>query len=51
MWVLPQDAGFGGKEQVNTIFKSSLFAEVLSFVKSSYIFINNHIIILPEIKL
>lgn len=51
MWVLPQDAGFGGKEQVNTIFKSSLFAEVLSFVKSSYIFINNHIITLPEIKL
>ena len=51
MWVLPQDAGFGGREQVNTIFKSSLFAEVLSFVKSSYIFINNHIITLPEIKL
>ncbi len=51
MWVLPQDAGFGGREQVNTIFKSSLLAEVLSFVKSSYIFINNHIITLPEIKL
>lgn len=51
LWVLPQDAGFGGKEQVNTIFKSSLFAEVVSFLKFSYIIINDHIMTLPEIKL
>ena len=51
MWVLPQDAGFGGREQVNTIFKSSLFREVVSFVKFTYIFISNHVIVLPEIKL
>ena len=51
MWILPQDAGFGGSEQINTIFKSSLFSEIVSFVKFFYIFVNDHFITLPEIRL
>jgi hypothetical protein len=51
MWTLPQDAGFGGREQINTIFRGSLFAEFKKFINFLYIFIDNYIIRLPEIKL
>ena len=51
MWRLPQDAGFGGKEQINTIFKGSLFSEFKEFIKYLYFFIDQNIVDLPEIKL
>jgi len=51
LWVLPQDAGFGGKEQINTIFKGSLFSEFKEFIKYLYFFIDQNITDLPEIKL
>ena len=51
MWVLDHDAAFGGREQLNTIFKSSLFGEFVSFIKFVYVLINDHLITLPEIKL
>ena len=51
MWILPQDAGFGGKKQINTIFRSSLFNEIKDFINFLYIFISNNLIALPEIKL
>ena len=51
MWRLPQDAGFGGKEQINTIFKGSLFSEFKEFIKYLYFFIDQNITDLPEIKL
>lgn len=51
MWILPQDAGFGGKDQSNTIFKSSLFSQFLIFIKYIYLFINENIFSLPDIKL
>jgi hypothetical protein len=51
MWRLPQDAGFGGKEQINTIFKGSLFSEFKEFIKYLYFFIDQNVINLPEIKL
>lgn len=51
MWILPQDAAFGGKEQLNTIFRSSLFNEIKGFINFIYIFISNYLIALPEIRL
>jgi hypothetical protein len=51
LWVLPQNAGFGDKEQTNTIFKSSIFAEVIKAVKFIYYFVDKYFITLPEIKL
>jgi hypothetical protein len=51
LWILPQNAGFGGKEQINSIFKSSIFAEVIKAVKFIYYFVDKHLISLPEIKL
>ena len=51
MWILPQDAAFGGKEQLNTIFRSSLFNEIKDFINLLYIFISNYLIALPEIRL
>jgi hypothetical protein len=51
MWILPQDAAFGGKEQLKTIFRSSLFKEIKDFVNFIYVFISNHLITLPEIRL
>ena len=51
MWILPQDAGFGGREQINTILRGSLFTEFKKFINFFYIFIDNYVIKLPEIKL
>ena len=51
MWILPQDAAFGGKEQLKTIFRSSLFKEIKDFVNFIYVFISNYLITLPEIRL
>ena len=51
MWILPQDAGFGGKEQLNTIFRSSLFNKIKDFINFIYTVISNYIVTLPEIKL
>lgn len=51
MWTLPQDAGFGGRDQINTIFRGSLFTEFKKFVNFLYFFISDYVISLPEIKL
>jgi hypothetical protein len=51
LWTLPQNAGFGGKEQINSIFKSSIFAEVIKAIKFLYYFIDKNLISLPEIIL
>jgi hypothetical protein len=51
MWILPQDAGFGGKEQLNSIFRSSLFKVIKDFINYLYIFISNYLITFPEIRL
>lgn len=51
MWKLDQFAGFGFKNQTNTMFESSLFAEFVKFIKFLYSYIDLNIINLPEIKL
>ena len=44
-------AGFGLRGIPNDIFQSSLFAEVLKFVKFAYDFIDLNVVDLPEINL
>ena len=51
MWKLDQFAGFGLQGIPNDIFQSSLFAEIIKFIKFSYEFIDLNIINLPEIRL
>ena len=51
LWKLNQFAGFGLQGVPNDIFQSSLFAELISFIKYFYNFIDMNIINLPEIKL
>ncbi len=51
MWKLDQMAGFGLRGIPNDIFQSSLFAEIIKFIKFSYEFIDLNIINLPEIRL
>ena len=51
MWKLDQMAGFGLRGIPNDIFQSSLFAEIMKFIKFSYEFIDLNIINLPEIRL
>ena len=51
MWKLDQFAGFGFKNQTNTMFESSLFAEFVKLIKFLYSYIDSNIINLPEIKL
>ena len=51
MWKLNQFAGFGLQGIPNDIFQSSLFAEIIKFIKFSYEFIDLNIINLPEIRL
>ena len=51
MWKLDQMAGFGGSEQINTIFKSSIFSECIKFIKFIYFYIDLNIIDLPQINL
>ena len=51
MWRLDQMAGFGGREQINTIFQSSIFGEFAKFIKFLYSYIDINIISLPVINL
>lgn len=51
MWRLDQMAGFGGAEQINTIFQSSIFAELIKLIKFIYTYIDLNIINLPDINL
>jgi len=51
MWRLDQMAGFGGAAQTNTIFQSSIFAEVIKLIKFLYFYIDLNILPLPEIRL
>ena len=51
MWKLNQFAGFGLQGNPQDIFQSSLFAEIIKFMKFSYEFIDLKIINLPEIRL
>ena len=51
MWILPQDAGFSHKGEYDSIFKSSLFSQFVILIKYIYLFINENIFSLPEIKL
>ena len=51
MWKLDQMAGFGLQGKPNDIFQSSLFAEIIKFVKYLYFYIDSNIISLPEINL
>ena len=51
MWKLDQMAGFGLRGIPNDIFQSSLFAEIIKFIKFLYYFTDLNFIKLPEIKL
>ena len=51
MWKLDQVAGFGLRGIPNDIFQSSLFAEVIKFIKFLYAFIDLNILELPKINL
>ena len=51
LWRLDQMAGFGGREQINSIFESSIFAEFAKFIKFLYSYIDINIISLPAINL
>ncbi len=51
LWKLDQVAGFRLEGKPNGIFKSSLFAEFVKFIKFIYSYIDLNIIDLPEIKL
>ena len=51
MWKLNQVAGFGLQGKPNDIFQSSLFAEIIKFIKYLYAYIDLNIISLPEIRL
>ena len=51
LWRLDQTAGFGGSAQTNTIFNSSIFAELIKLIKFLYSYINLNIFALPEIRL
>ena len=51
MWRLDQMAGFGGAAQTNTIFHSSIFAELIKLIKFLYSYIDLNILDLPEIRL
>ena len=51
LWKLDQGAGFGFQGKDATIFKSSLFAEVIKLIKLIYFYIDLYLFELPEIKL
>ena len=51
LWKLDQGAGFGFQGKDVTIFKSSLFAEVIKLIKLIYFYIDLYLFELPEIKL
>ena len=47
MWRLTQASGFGGKEQILTIFDSGLKDEIVRLVAIIYNFVDKYIIVLP----
>ncbi len=51
MWELDQYAGFALQGKETTLFKSSLFGEVVKLFKTIYNFVDIYIFDLPEIKL
>ena len=51
MWKLNQFAGFGLQGRPDDILQSSLFAEFVKLIKFTYMFIDQNIINLPEIRL
>ena len=51
LWKLDQSAGFEFQGKDTTIFKSSLFAEIIKFIKLIYFYVDLYLIELPEIKL
>ena len=51
LWKLDQVAGFRLEGKPNGIFKSSLFAEFIKFIKYIYAYVDLNVINLPEIKL
>ena len=51
MWRLDQFAGFGLQGIPNDIFQSSLFAEIIKFIKYSYTFVDLNLINLHDVKL
>ena len=50
LWKLDQSAGFAFEGKETTIFKSSLFSELIKFIKYIYIQIDLYLIELPEIR-
>ena len=51
LWKLDQYAGYSMRNENNTIFQSSLFAEFVKLIKYLYSYIDLNIINLPEIRL
>ena len=51
LWKLDQFAGFELQGKPNGIFKSSLFAEFIKFIKYLYFYVDLNFIKLPAIKL
>ena len=51
MWKLDQMAGFGLTGIPNDIFQSSLFSEILKFIKFLYEFVDTNFFKLPKIIL
>ena len=51
LWKLDQYAGFGIQGKEFSIFKSSLFAELIKLIKFIYSFIDIYIFDLPDIEL
>ena len=51
LWKLDQYAGFGLQGKEFSIFKSSLFAELIKLIKFIYSFIDIYIFDLPDIEL
>ena len=51
MWELDQYAGFALQGKETTLFKSSLFGEVVKLFKTIYYFVDTYMFDLPEIKL
>ena len=49
MWRLTQASGFGGKEQILTIFDSGLKDEIVRLVAIIYNFVDKYIIVLPKL--
>tara|TARA_Y100000816_G_scaffold151243_1_gene107716 strand:+ start:2196 stop:3470 length:1275 start_codon:yes stop_codon:yes gene_type:complete len=51
LWKLDQYAGYSMRNENNTIFQSSLFAEFVNLIKFIYNYIDTNLVDLPEINL